>query len=185
MTALVGVVWRQRHNMHIPSDYTETEVKAIIETVVSRISFKYTFPGYTADDIYQEAYIICIEALPRYRPGNSLENFLSANLSNRLKNFVRDNYFTTTDNPQHVKLMKSEQLDNEFTIIDKKLDGEDVHTFLDYHDMSKIIDRHIPVDMRMDYLKMLAEAYVPKKRREEVIKTIKSILAEHNYSEEG
>lgn len=167
--------------MYIPSGYTEQEVYNTIDLVVSRMSFKYTFPGYTSEDIRQESYILCIEALPRYINGNPLENFLAANLSNRLKNFVRDNYFTATNNEGRIKLMKSEQLDNEFTIIDKKLDGEDLEDNLDYDDMKDILDKHIPADMRMDYLKILAEAYVPKKRREEVINTVKITLAEHNY----
>jgi hypothetical protein len=168
--------------MHIPSGYTYEQVHETISLIVSRISGRYTFPGYTDKDMAQEAYILCMEALPRYIPGvHPLENFLSANLSNRLKNFVRDNYFTTSDNQDRMKLMKSEQLENDFTIVDGKLDGERHEEYFDYKDMAKIIDIHIPVSMRMDYLKMLTDAYVPKKRREEITIIIKEILSEHNY----
>jgi hypothetical protein len=127
-----------------------------------------------------------MDALPRFIVGtHPLENFLSTNLSNRLKNFVRDNYYTTTDNQERIRLMKSEQLDNDFTIIDKKLDGQETEDALDYKHMAKIVDKYIPVNMRMDYLKMLSDAYVPKNRREEITLTIREILMEHNYDVEA
>ena len=77
--------------MRIPSGMTEEQVINTITTVCDRISPKYTFYGYTVDDIKQESFIICIEALNRYEEGRPLENFLSVNLSNRLKTFMRDN----------------------------------------------------------------------------------------------
>ena len=49
--------------MKIPKGMTEQEVIDQIEVVCNRIAAKYTFYGYTADDIKQEAFIICMEAL--------------------------------------------------------------------------------------------------------------------------
>ena len=85
-----GEVWSSyRTTMHIPSNMTEQEVVDTITLVVDRISPRYTFHGYQLDDIKQEAFILCMDALPRMTI-SCLENFLSVHLSNRLKNFVRD-----------------------------------------------------------------------------------------------
>ena len=82
--------------MNIPEGMDEQDVLDIIETICNRISPKYTFYGYTVDDIKQESFIICVEALNRYDGIRPLENFLSVNLSNRLKTFMRDNYFMSS-----------------------------------------------------------------------------------------
>ena len=47
--------------------------------------------------------------------------------------------------------------------------------------MKKVIDKFLPVDFRSDYLKMINNVHVPKKRKEELISTIKDILAENGY----
>ena len=88
--------------MNIPDGMTEQEVVDQIEKVCNRIAPRYTFYGYALDDIKQEAFIICMEALNRYDNSRPLENFLSVNLSNRLKNFVRDNHFIHTDDLDRV-----------------------------------------------------------------------------------
>ena len=91
--------------MHIPSNMTEQEVVDTITLVVDRISPRYTFHGYQLDDIKQEAFILCMDALPRYDESRRLENFLSVHLSNRLKNFVRDNHFMTKEDPKAKVIM--------------------------------------------------------------------------------
>ena len=65
--------------MKIPKGMTEREVVDQIEVVCNRIAPKYTFYGYTAEDLKQEAFIICMEALNRYDEKRPLENFLSVN----------------------------------------------------------------------------------------------------------
>jgi len=109
--------------MNLPEGMTETEVIAQINTVVDRIAPKYTFYGYTTDDIKQEAFIICIEALNRYDPSKPLENFLSVNLSNRLKTFVRDNYFTGNTSEARKKLVQPAQLDYETALLTKRVNS--------------------------------------------------------------
>ena len=62
--------------MNIPDGMTEQEVVDQIEKVCNRIAPRYTFYGYALDDIKQEAFIICMEALNRYDNSRPLENFL-------------------------------------------------------------------------------------------------------------
>ncbi len=165
------------HMKNIPDNMTYDEVLEKINLVVGRIAPRYTFNGYEVDDIKQEAFIICMEALKRYDCKRPLENFLSVNLSNRLKNFVRDNYFTKNETEKQ-KVLNPAPLAFEDSIAG---DYEQDEELLDAQDITVIIDTHLPVDCRSDYLKMLSNVYVPKKRKEEVIQTIHNILEEHGY----
>ena len=165
--------------MKIPRKMTKEQVMQQIKIVVDRIAPRYTFNGYDVDDIKQEAFIICMDALDRYDPNRPLENFLSVHLSNRLKNFVRDNFYTK-DEEGKKKVMSPKSLSYEDYVPDKSRDHDDT---LDAQGMQNIIDKHLPPDCRADYLKLISDVYVPKKRREEIIQIIKDILAEHGYEE--
>ena len=107
------------------------EQMAIINSVINNISKKYVFYGYELDDIKQESFIICMEGLKRWDKERPLQNFLSVHLSNRLKNFVRDNHFlgSPEDNAK-AKIRKPAQLDYEdntlFSEEEDKLDIRDL-----------------------------------------------------------
>jgi len=165
--------------MKIPKNMTKEDVIKQINIVVNRISPKYTFNGYEVDDIKQEAFIICMDALERYDHNRPLENFLSVHLSNRLKNFVRDNFYTKNEDDKK-KILSPKQLSYEDYIPEDSFDSD---VRIDAKDMQKIVDRCLPSDYRGDYLKIISDVYVPKKRRDEVILKIKELLAEHNYEE--
>jgi len=52
------------------------------------------FAYYTEDDIHQEVWILCLDALKRYKSTIAkLENFLNNHVTNRIKNLKRDKYF--------------------------------------------------------------------------------------------
>jgi DNA-directed RNA polymerase specialized sigma24 family protein len=169
--------------MRVPNGMTEQQVIDQIQIVCERIAPKYIFYGYTKEDIMQESFIICVEALNRYEEGRPLENFLSVNLSNRLKTFMRDNYFIGNSNEARKKLAQPSQLEYEDKIIDDA--NENTYDGLDIKDMINAIDKHIPASVRMDYLKIINDIYITKQRREEIIDIIKSILQEHGYHENG
>ena len=171
--------------MITPKDMTEQEVVDQITKVCDRIAPKYTFYGYTTDDIKQESFMICMEALNRYDENRPLENFLSVNLSNRLKNFVRDNHFISTDNNERVKIVQPAQLDYENNIVDNSNSFKTSYDDIELKDISCLINEHIPSLMRMDYLRMINDVYITKQRREEIINTILEILEEYGYYEEG
>lgn len=165
--------------MKIPKNMTKEEVIKQINIVVNRISPKYTFNGYEVDDIKQEAFIICMDALERYDSNRPLENFLSVHLSNRLKNFVRDNFYTKNEEDKK-KILSPKQLSYE-DYVPEESSNADVN--IDAKEIQKIIDKYLPCDYRSDYLKIISEVYVPKKRRDEIILKIKELLTEHNYEE--
>lgn len=167
--------------MIIPSGMTADQVVRQIEKVVKRIAPKYTFYGYTVEDISQESFIICMEALPRYDATRPLENFLSVHLSNRLKNFVRDNHFTNTEDSNKVRVMKPAQLDHEHSLVDERNVFAVDDQAIDYGEMSKVIDKKLPAQYRLDYLKMQNDVYISRQRREEIVIVIREILTENGY----
>ena len=162
--------------MKIPKNMTEKEVLQKINIVVNRIAPKYTFNGYDVDDIKQEAFIICMDALDRYDELRPLENFLSVNLSNRLKNFVRDNYYTKNDEEKK-KILNPTQLSYEDHIQSSHFDND---KNIDLNSIKIIVDKHLPSKYRSDYLKILNDVYVPKKRKIEILSLIKKILKDNN-----
>jgi DNA-directed RNA polymerase specialized sigma subunit len=161
--------------MRLPDGMTQDETMITIERVINRVAPKYVTYGYTVDDMKQEAYIMCMEALPRYDNTRPLENFLSVHVSNRMKNFLRDNV-KINDEAKH-KIVRPSQLSHDIEIIN----DDDVEQRLDYKDMSTIVDKNLPASMRVDYLKMASDFYVPKQRRKEIIDFIKDLLKEHGY----
>ena len=165
--------------MKIPDGMTEIQVINQINIVVNRISPKYTFRDYDIDDIKQEAFMICMDALDRYDANRPLENFLSVHLSNRLKNFVRDNYFVKDDEDKK-RVMAPKQLPSDEQILDRETNHD---ASLDIKDIKIIIDRFLPVELRSDYLKFCSDAYLPKKRKLYLIQIIKDILTESGYEE--
>jgi len=158
--------------MKIPKNMTEDQVLEKIYLIIDRIAHKYAFGSYDINDIKQESFLICIDALDRYDQKRPLENFLAVNLSNRLKNFVRDNNFTKSDQKKRNVLLPM-QLSNENTIADDKnlLELEDREIF-------QIIDDKIYPEYRADYLKMINGVNVSKKRREEIVAHIRELIGE-------
>lgn len=164
--------------MKIPKGMSEHDILEQIYIVINRIAPKYTFKGYDVEDIKQEAFMICMDALNRYDSQRPLENFLSVHLSNRLKNFVRDNYFVKDDENKK-KVLAPKQLSHDDHIVDKSTDTD---TKMDVDEIQNLIDRFLPVELRCDYLKMISDAYVPKKRKMFLIQKIQHILEENGYA---
>ena len=162
---------------------TEDQVMTSIEKVIKRISPKYTFYGYTLDDIKQESFLICMDALKRYDEKRPLENFLSVNLSNRLKNFVRDNHFLAEEE-EKAKIAQPGQLENDHSIVDNEEKFSIPEYSVDYTDIIDLLNTEIPASIRMDYLKIVHEVPLPKNRRHEVMDYINYILQSYGYLEE-
>lgn len=164
--------------MKIPSNMSESQLMKSIETVVNRIAPKYTFSGYEVDDIKQESFLICIDALERYDENRPLENFLSVHLSNRLKNFVRDNYYVSSTDEDKKRVLTPKSINNDDIIkIYEEIDQ------LEVEEVNKLVDKHLPPHYRSDYLKMLNNVYVNKVRREEILEIILNILKENGYAQ--
>ena len=159
-------------------------------TVVNRIAHKYRFGYYDIDDIKQEAFIIAMEAMDRYDEGRPLENFLAVHISNRLKNFKRDNFFRpdyvppsgkiTNDNNTKRFLMEPLDIDNIRDEHERNMRGEEnMVDELAKKELMDIVDTSLDMGLRGDYLRILHGVYVPKPRREQIYEAIMQILREH------
>jgi len=174
---------------------TEEQVLQTIQKVVYRTANKYKFGYYDYDDICQEGFIIAMEGLERYDGVRPLENFLAVHVSNRLKNFKRDNFcrqeaISASGSSwllNDTKRFLMEPLDIS-SIRDEKESGmstdDNFIADIETKEIVSVIDKYLDVSMRSDYLRMLHEVYVPKHRREQIIETITNIIREH-ADEEG
>jgi DNA-directed RNA polymerase specialized sigma24 family protein len=165
---------RRKSGMKIPKHMSEQEVIDQINIVVNRISARYTFHGYEVEDIKQEAFMICMDALERYDQNRPLENFLSVHLSNRLKNFVRDNFYIKGEEEKK-KILKPSSLTSEEFV---HMEDSTCDNHIDAKALKQIVDIKLPSEYRADYLKIINDVYVPKKRREEIISIIKELIDE-------
>ncbi|NDG29759.1 sigma-70 family RNA polymerase sigma factor [bacterium] len=165
--------------MKIPSNMTESQLMKSIETVVNRIAPKYTFNGYDVDDIKQESFLICLDALDRYDENRPLENFLSVHLSNRLKNFVRDNFYVSGTDEEKKKLLNPKSIGTEDIILDHSINFDPI----ELDEVNKIVDKILPSHFRSDYLKILNNIYVSKNRRNEITEAVLNILRENGYAQ--
>ena len=158
--------------------------------VVNRIAHKYRFGYYDIDDIKQEAFIIAMEAMDRYDEGRPLENFLAVHISNRLKNFKRDNFFRpdyvppsgkiTNDNNTKRFLMEPLDIENIRDEHERNMRGEEnIVDELAKKELMDIVDTSLDMGLRGDYLRILHGVYVPKPRREQIYEAIMQILREH------
>lgn len=164
--------------MYIPAGMTENQVVETIVRVCDRIAHKYTFYGYGPEDMKQEAFIICMEALEKYDNARPLENFLSFILPGRLINVIRNNHFVKGSKDDKKKVAMPGQLANaEATHYYESFMLDD----LDIYELFNVVDDKIPYEFRDSYLKLLNGVHLDKKSREQVIEVIREIAIEAGY----
>lgn len=70
------------------------KAKPIIERLAKSRSAKGAFAYYENQDVSQEIWCMCLEAMGRYDPTiGPIENYLVRHVTNRIKNLKRDKYF--------------------------------------------------------------------------------------------
>jgi RNA polymerase sigma factor (sigma-70 family) len=149
--------------------------------VINRIAPKYTFGYYDVDDIKQEAYIICFEALEKYDPSRPFENFISKHLSNRLKTLIRDKYSRSNiDSPKHEKLNQSKK-----NLMDlKSSDGnynafeENIIEKISTDEAVEILMKELPPSMRNNFYRLANGVSIQSAKKQNLFKKVKEILGE-------
>ncbi len=142
--------------------------------IAKRVSTKYTFGYFEADDIEQEAFLIGLDGLTRWDEVRQLENFLQVHISNRLKTFMRDNYYRVDAGPtQEAKknIMYYVSIQGEPCV---KMDEKELL------DIKKFINLHLPTYLRKDYLRMCAGTKVTKNTRVKVTDALMEIAEKYN-----
>ncbi len=165
--------------MNLPEGVEEQHVVDTILKIAERLAAKYVFPGYDADDIKQEAFIIGMDGLEKYDPSRPLENFMHTHINNRLKTFKRNNYFRMDYGSAAQKLQDRKKsllepvsIDSLFSIYIQDHIISDAHL----NELLDLIDRKLPTELRRDYLKLQSDAPLPKGRRAIITEVIESII---------
>lgn len=196
--------------MKVPKGMTEQQVIEIVESIIARLSNKYTFGFHAQQDIAQEAWLFAIDGLERHDGKRPLENFLFVHIRNRLINFRRDK-FTRKDIPckRCPFYKRNEIMDDKCGKFDKRMDcpefavwkqrnhlkkelcssncnvstydsidlPSNVNQDTEIKELKALIDKHLDISLRADYLKMLAGVSVPKTKKMQIENAIKSIIA--------
>lgn len=189
--------------LKIPNNMTEAETMSIIDKVCSSVSNNFSFGHFDSDDIYQESFIICAEIIDKYDGTRPLENFLNVSLRNRLRNFKRDNsqyykYQCEVCGNQDIENCENclrhrvvhqtkKNIEHPINIDDVSesvvYEGDDIKQYMK-KEIFGLINKHLPLHMRTDYLKIMSDVYVNKNRRDEIINRIKDILTQHDCMDE-
>lgn len=150
-----------------------------IQTIAERIASKYVFGYFDKEDIVQEAVIFGLEAYEKWDRIRPLENFISVHISNRLKNFKRDNYFrlgledSTPERKAHNESKKNLMIP--ITINPNSLFAE---YDIDIRDSIEFLLKNLPPLIKNDFLRMANGVSITKGRRQVVVETVKEILGE-------
>ncbi len=183
------------------------EFKEVVQNIVKYLSYKERFAYHSKEDIAQEIWGFCLDAVRRYDGKRNLYNFLLTHVKNRLKSFKRDTYFrydcpcklctfkedgkTDHKNKKHCKVyLKWLEVNNRkknlaspiFTDFFRNenlvVAGAGHEEAVDRKDFFDMVDRNLPVLLRESYLKMLSGVHVPIKDQELVISFIKGLIKE-------
>ena len=159
-----------------------SEQLTIILAVIDRIAPKYEFGFYTVDDIKQEAFLICTDAMEKYDPSLPLENFISRHLSNRLKTLIRNKYSrSSTGSENHAKLNEAKKNlvdlhpcegSREPEIQDSSLEQ------LSNQESVEMVLEGLSSSMRNDFYRMANGVSIPHNRKVVLVERIKEILGE-------
>jgi len=179
--------------------YSEDEVLKIITNVARRLAVKFVFGIYDKDDIRQEAIIIGLTSLDKYKEQAPLEAYLYTVIKSKLQTFKRDNsirydvscsYCIRFDPECDSCLRRKENEQGKYNLLypldisrvraegEKGLQSNDVVDDVDEKELFRKIDIELPADMRQDYLRIRDGIYVSKKRRTEIELKIFTILGD-------
>lgn len=142
--------------------------------IVKRVASKYTFGYFEVEDIEQEAYLIGLDGLSRWDEKRPLENFLQVHISNRLKTFMRDNYYRLNAGPAQ------EAKKNIMDYVPIQADPFIPMSNEEIDDIRKFIDAKLPTHLRKDYLRMCSGIKVSKNTRVRIIEKLQELAEEYD-----
>lgn len=179
---------------------SESDVIAIINRIAKRLAPRFTFGVYDVEDIKQEIFLIASDGLENYDEARPLENFLSVHIRNRLISFKRDNYYRKQEVCPNCNGAVCEACYKKVSNFNAKknvLEPIDISSVRDEHEknmklecsfisqleiaeISFLIDTYLPVEYRLDYLKMLDGIYIPKPRKQKIQQLICDIVEDYS-----
>jgi RNA polymerase sigma factor (sigma-70 family) len=187
--------------MKLPVNMTEAETLKIIDKVLRKFAKKYAFGLYDHDDIYQEGFMLAMQALEVYDGDSPLENFLSVHIKNRLISLKRSkfsrkdicNSCTKFDEncPKCIKRQATysakKNLNQPIDILSVNPEGEknlcqanNSDVSLETSELLSLINKYLPLKYREDYLKMRDGVYIHKSLRDEIEAIVLNIIEQHD-----
>lgn len=162
-----------------------------IDKIAKTRSLRGAFAYYDKDDIYQEVWSMCLDAMTRYDSQyGPIENYLNRHVSNRYKNLKRDRYFHPGYDPVTSGYAKV-QMDLVNALPLDMIDTEDMNqhvlmsniqpTPTDYMicaETIRYIEDRLPDDIRDSFYKLVNGGSLRKNSMEELRSIIAEILAE-------
>jgi hypothetical protein len=192
--------------LHVPPGLTEAEVLKLILDLARELSPRLSFPGMPSDDLAQEMFLMCQEALPRFdnrlvdgRPHLALYRFLKDHCRRRTVNLKRNLYHRTDvpcvaygQNEPHEPTELCRRHERWRTTNAKKaalfraaaaeeepaerVDPVDFTEDVALREVLTRIDDRLPVELRAAYLRLRAGQSVPTALRREVEEAVREIL---------
>lgn len=159
---------------------SQEQQKTILK-VIERIAPKYVFGYYDLDDIRQESYIICLEALDKYDKSRPFENFISKHLSNRLKTLIRDKYSRSKiESEKHNQLNQTKKNLIDFKSVDGQNEfySEDILDKISTQEAIQILMEKLPPSMRNNFFRLANGVSVQSAKKNALFAKIKEILGE-------
>lgn len=144
------------------------------------------FGIYDKDDIHQEIFLLVREAQQKFDESKSDDEFLFyLNFCRkRLKTLKRNNNVNTKTKlfTQKMKIINAAQIDGEMDVEQKSFGFSEVD---DSEYMGEIIDKKIPANLRMNYLRLKQGAEINYHEKLKLIQAIKDIVRINNDRQEA
>lgn len=167
---------------------TQEELE-LLSRISKQVANKYFLPGYTPDDLEQEAFILGIGLLKKYNPNRApMENFVRFSLNNLMKNFIESKTHSQKPsgcpegcNCKKCKFVISKTNIQRMVQMPEELDVPAIeNTYRNsLEELIPILNLKLPASMRQDWRKILDGAKVVKSRREEIFEEIRELLKEY------
>lgn len=179
--------------------YSEDEILKVITSVAKRLATRFVFGIHDKDDIHQEAMIIGLKAIEKYKEQAPLEAYLYTVIKSKLQTFKRDNsvrydvtcsYCTRFEPSCESCVRRKENEQGKYNLLypidisrvradgESSLESDDAVDEVDEKELFRKIDIELPADMRSDYLRIRDGMYISKKRRTEIELKIYTILGD-------
>lgn len=185
----------------------ETEVLRVMKKVCRNLAYTYRFASHDASDLEQEGYYESLRVINNgsYDVSRPLENFLRVHINRRLYNFKRK-YSVRIEGPckccdvrdpinpckrwldwyernvAKQNILQPIDIQNVMDEDEPSMRHESVATSeATAGELEQAIDTQLPVELRGDYLKMMAGQAIPKHRRAGVQKAIRELLLTGGY----
>lgn len=143
------------------------------------------FGIYDKDDIHQEIFLMVRDAQPKYDESKSDDEFLFYlnYCRKRLKTLKRNNNVNpkTKLSGQKMKIINAAQIDGEIDLAAKTWDFGKIDDS-DY--ISEIVDKKIPANLRINYLRLKQGAEINYHEKLKLIQAIKDIVRINNDKQE-